>query len=289
MQIKTYENFRKIFGTNIQSVTARCKEFPKLKVSIITAPAEPRKIIAANYITCIEGVMVYPSQIIDERADELTNWVIAGGHTPALESVQITFAIEGASVVLLKQISRHRIGNSLGVRTQRANATNLLGKIGEEEHYITPPSFTDHPEVIEAYKKFMIDSQNLYNLCINKGIQQDEARYVIPQSGESIWQGTYAYITLMKNICSTRMCHVMQGEMVALSHMMGECVKEYDEMLGAALKPICMHTGACNRNENNPTKDHPKGVCEFTVNGKIPARKADDTLDLTQYSKDATK
>ncbi len=264
-----------------------CDKFP-LKVSLINAPESPEKLIAANYLTCIEGHMVYPSELSDIKAEDIVKWVIKGGHTPALECIHLTFAITDASVVLLKQISRHRIGNSLGVMTQRANSEEWLGNMAANGHYVTPPSISDNPKVFDAYEQLVFQSQQFYRLAIKEGVQQDEARYGIVQGATTMWQATYSYKTLLDSICSTRLCHIMQGEMVAMAQLIKHAVGWWNPMLGDALRPICFRTGFCNRNENNPTAAFPKGACEYTKDGVIPVRNCDATMDLTKYSKDAT-
>ena len=269
-------------------------EFP-LRVGIIDAPSYPMEMIVANYLTCIEGKMWTPDKVFTDKTREevldTVKWVLKGGHSPSLESVHITFSIENASVVLLKQISRHRVGNSLGVMTQRANAEEWLGKMYDNHHYVTPPSVKDFLERWgnSEYDTYMKAAQDLYNLMISKGVQQDEARYHVPQNVTTMWQGTYAYSTILTNICSTRMCHVMQGEMVALAYLMRAAILDWNSFLGEAIQPICIRSGRCNRNENNPTEKEPKGVCAFTREGRIPVRSEDKTFDLTQYSKDATE
>jgi thymidylate synthase ThyX len=288
MKIERVNLGASIFGTEKPLMRYRTDKFP-LAVSLLAAPANPEHIAAANYKTCIEGELVYPQTLTDKEAKETFKWVMQGGHTPSLECIHLTFGVENASVVLLKQISRHRIGNSLGVMTQRAKSEEWLGNM-YDGHYVTPPSFMGRPKVHQAYNDLVLASQNFYNLAIAEGIQQDEARYGIIQGAKTLWHGTYSYKTVLDSICSTRMCHIMQGEMVALSHLMAAAVKDYNELMGDALKPICLRYGNCNRNENNPTKDHPKGVCKLTIDGTVPVRKVEvEKYDLTQYSKDATK
>jgi len=279
----------RVSGTRLPMpfISLQDQSFP-LKVCLLSAPPNPREIVVANYLTCIEGELIHPDSLKARGVDVdgVFKWVLAGGHTPALESVHLTFGIEKASVVVLKQISRHRIGNSLGVMTQRANSTEYLGNIYDNDHFITPPSIVKDSEVLGMYFELMKFSQKFYRFAIERGIQQDEARYGIPQSAATLWQGTYSYKTILDSICSTRLCHVMQGEMVMLARLMRECVVEYDDLLGGMLMPVCLRSGRCNRNENNPTDAHPMGVCALTRVGDVPVRKRDNTLDLTQYSKD---
>lgn len=287
--INNVETEHKIFGTDIPMDSYSDDRFP-MKVKLIAAPADPMPIAVANYMSCIEGRLVLPQEIVlsmtKDEVEEQFAWILAGGHTPSLECIHLTFGIEGASVVLLKQISRHRIGNSLGVMTQRARAEEWLGKLADNHNYVLPPSFRSNPKIELEYHKLMMHAQAFYTNCIDHGIQQDEARYGIPQGAMSLWHGTYSYKTILDSICSTRMCHVMQGEMVVLARLMATAVLDYNYHMGSALKPICLRYGNCNRNENNPTDEHPLGVCEITKNGTVPPRERNDLRDLTKYSKD---
>ena len=105
-----------IFGTSLPMFKYSDKRFP-MTVQMIAAPADPMPISVANYMSCIEGDLILPQDIVQQMTREEISkqfeWILKGGHTPSLECIHLTFGIKGASVVLLKQISRHRIGNSL--------------------------------------------------------------------------------------------------------------------------------------------------------------------------------
>lgn len=266
-------------------------KFPKLSVALIEAPSNPEQIIAHNYSECIEDEQYEsPSDIPIYRAKELTQWVINGGHTPALESMLLGFNIRGMSKVVSHQIVRHRIGVSIGQRTQRANSKEYLGRFFDGSHFILPPSIQNigdvDYEIPELLENFMRDAQNLYNALIVSGVSEDEARYIIPQASETSMDFNIILKALV-GTASTRLCHLMQGEMVEVFRLIKMAVDEWHPAIGGMLKPICMITGKCNRNENNPTKEFPKGACCFTQAGAIPCREADATFDLTKYSKDA--
>lgn len=263
----------------------KCDEYP-LEVILVHAPKNPRRIMLANYETCITGRMVLPGDISGDSLDEKFAWLINGGHTPSLETVHLTFGIMNASVVLLKQISRHRIGNSLGVMTQRANAEEYLGNIYDNEHYVMPKDFKKSSTLEQMFLNSVYLAQEAYRQAISEGVPQDIARYIIPQCATTMWQGTYAYKTLLDSICSTRLCRLMQGEMVALANLMRMAVIDYDRYMGYALKPICYRTGFCNRNENNPTDDYPKGICEYTKNGEVAQRAKDSSYSIAKWSRD---
>ena len=57
--------------------------------------------------------------ISHDKKLKLIKSCIESGHDSVLEHTQFTFAIEGVSRSLLSQISRHRIGVSFSVQSQR--------------------------------------------------------------------------------------------------------------------------------------------------------------------------
>jgi len=285
-------NGSKIHGTDKDQFMFISDKYPKLKVSLVQAPHEPERLMAYAYQKCIEDRgITNPSEITMVEAKEIAKWVMEGGHTPALETIDMMFDISGMSKVVSHQIVRHRIGVSIGQRTQRANSESYLGRISQEEHYVTPPSVIAKGKLCTAeYKRFMEQVEHIYNrLTKYYGIHQDEARYMIPQGSETSMTFNVIFKALM-GVCNTRLCELMQGELVEIAKMMAEAVKEYNPLMGELLKPICMMTGKCNRNENNVTEDYPKGACRYTKEDIIPIRESKSkAYDLTQYSRTASE
>jgi thymidylate synthase (FAD) len=268
-------------------------KFKKMRVQLIDAPDIPEKVIAATYLECIEDRNINGlADISNGEAQKITQFVLEGGHTPSLESVHLTFTIRGISRILSHQLVRHRVGTAIGQRTQRANCEEYLGNFYKNSHFILPPSIDKAMDecvgISDDVLSYLDDAEHLYNLLIRNGVSQDDARYIIPHCAETSMTFTVAYKSLM-HICSVRMCHLMQGEMVEVARLLQKAVSEYCPMLGEVIKPTCLITGRCNRNENNPTVDAQKGVCHLTVDGTIPIRKANDTFNLTKYSRDNSK
>lgn len=269
------------------------ESYPKMGVSLYDAPSNSDlaiKIIAFNYLKCIEDdVPESPSLLSTHRSMKVSEWVLKGGHTPALESLNFGFNITGISKVVSHQLVRHRVGVSIGQRTQRANSKEYLGNFADGQHYSFPPSVqefidrkTDCFEIRECLQRI----QKIYNRLIEAGVSQDEARYIIPQASETAMCFNVSYKSLI-HICNQRLCYLMQGEMVEVVRLMKKAIHDYHSLLARHLVPICKRTGKCNRNENNPTKDHPKGVCRLTISDEIGLRDKDNIFDLTQYSKSA--
>jgi len=134
----------------------------------------------------------------------------------------------------------------------------------------------------------MQSAQEMYNVMIENDIPQEDARYHLPHNMETSMSFKVIYKSL-QHVASVRLCHMMMSENTEIVKMMVECVKNYSPLLGNYLKPTCATTGVCNRNENNPTDEYPKGVCDLTVNGIVPARDRSDTYNLTKFSRDNSK
>jgi thymidylate synthase (FAD) len=265
----------------------KSEKFPKMEVSLYYAPCDPEHLIAMDYLECIEDRKlqnVY--DIEDEEAKKIAKWVLEGGHTPALESIYLSFVIRGISRVTSHQLVRHRIGVSIGQRTQRANSKEYLGNIRKGGHFIIPPSIDELMDENAEFRLgidcFMLSAQSLYTDLLEAGISEDDARYFMPQNAETSMTFKVIYKSLMDSICSTRLCERMQGETVEVVRLMAQAVKEWNPFLGSYLKPICERFGKCNRNENNPTDDFPMGICSKTINGDIPVRERNDTFNLTR-------
>jgi len=107
----------------------------------------------------------------------LVKQIVNHGHTSTLEHISFTFAIEGVSRSLLAQLTRHRIGFSYSVQSQRyVNARR------HNFDYVIPPSMNMYKGLPEAYVDYMIKAQQAYDSLIAIGIKPEDARYVLPNA-----------------------------------------------------------------------------------------------------------
>jgi len=116
----------------------------------------------------------------------LIKQIVNHGHTSTLEHISFTFSVEGVSRSLLAQLTRHRIGFSYSVQSQRyVNASR------NEFSYVTPPEieelyrFTTDNEfehLSDIYHETMEQLQGVYNTLIERGIKPEDARYVLPNA-----------------------------------------------------------------------------------------------------------
>lgn len=135
-------------------------------------------------IVALEGEKYFKGKATDGKggteADRLIRHIVGSGHTSTLEHITFTFALEGVSRALLAQLTRHRVGFSYSVQSQRYVKFSSDSKSGGFDYVV--------PEKVKAkgleyfYSKVMENIQAEYDELINSGVPQEDARSVLPQS-----------------------------------------------------------------------------------------------------------
>ncbi|PGF00855.1 FAD-dependent thymidylate synthase [Bacillus toyonensis] len=117
----------------------------------------------------------------DKDINRLINHIVKSGHTSTLEGITFNFAVEGVSRALLAQLTRHRVGFSYSVQSQRYVKFSSDSKSGGFD-YVVPEKVKTKTTANLKYKKYMEIIQSMYNELIEEGIPQEDARSVLPQS-----------------------------------------------------------------------------------------------------------
>ena len=134
------------------------------------------------------------------EADRLFRHITRSGHTSTLEHITYTFAIEGVSRALLAQLTRHRVGFSYSVQSQRYVRFGS-GDKSRGFDYMTPASvgeqdvpgtdrydgtrapYREDPlKAYEVYAEFMDAAQKTYDRLREVGVPAEDARMVLPQA-----------------------------------------------------------------------------------------------------------
>jgi thymidylate synthase (FAD) len=124
-------------------------------------------------------------------ADRLFRQIMASKHTSTVEHISFTFAIENVSRALLAQLTRHRVGFSYSVQSQRYVKFGSNDRSGgfdyvvpdsvSEEKYINlenfPPVYSD-----DIFEEAMQLAQRYYDLLRQAGVPAEDARAVLPQA-----------------------------------------------------------------------------------------------------------
>ena len=92
----------------------------------------------------------------------------------------MTFAVSGVSRTLLAQYSRHRIGVSLTVQSQRYVSEGTEKNQGRLFDFVTPPTIAGDPAKLAAYRKAMENAQASYDELVAAGVPMEDARFVLP-------------------------------------------------------------------------------------------------------------
>lgn len=142
------------------------------------SPNKPSEIVA------LEGEKYFKGKATDgkggKEVDRLIRHIVGSGHTSTLEHLTYTFAVEGVSRALLAQLTRHRVGFSFSVQSQRYVKQSSDSKHGGFDYVV--------PEKVKAkglerqYRMIMNDAQKDYDYLISEGVPQEDARSVLPNA-----------------------------------------------------------------------------------------------------------
>lgn len=144
------------------------KEFEKYEGR--AAKWDPEKIGASS---CSEGA---------SDADRLIREICHSGHTSTLEHITFTFSIENLSRACLAQLTRHRIGWSYSVQSQRYVKQNSDSKHGEAGFVYPSCEYLDQEDrdsVGLLYGQAVTKMQEFYDLLISYGVHAEDARAVL--------------------------------------------------------------------------------------------------------------
>ncbi|PPA87919.1 thymidylate synthase (FAD) [Brevibacillus laterosporus] len=157
-------------------------------------------------IVALEGAKYFGQTASDgeggTEADRLFRHITRSGHTSTTEHLTFTFAIEGVSRALLAQLTRHRVGFSYSVQSQRYVRMGSSDKTGGFD-YVVPPSLngkdTDSTRMtgineetgdaiwrnitaVEEFEEAMRNIQSIYDRLRRAGVPPEDARMVLPNA-----------------------------------------------------------------------------------------------------------
>ena len=123
---------------------------------------------------------LYTLDETESKMLKLVEFLIKSKHLSTLEHCSMTFAVSGVSRTLLAQYSRHRIGVSLTVQSQRYVSEGTEKNQGQLFDFVTPPTIAGDPAKLAAYRKAMENAQASYDELVAAGVPMEDARFVLP-------------------------------------------------------------------------------------------------------------
>lgn len=172
----------------------------------------------------------------DAEIKKLIRFLIKAGHMSAIEHATFTFAIEGVSRACTHQLVRHRMA-SFNQQSQR------YVKLADTFTYITPPSITENAELKAAFEAQVEAAFRAYKDLLDSGVEAEDARYILPQAGETKIVVTMNARELL-HFFALRCCNRAQWEIRELAVAMLDIVTPIAPTVFATAGPGCVRS-AC--------------------------------------------
>lgn len=202
----------------------------------------------------------------------IMNDCISNGHTSVTEYATFVFEIRGVSRAFLAQLTRHRIGCSFTVRSQRYCSESGF-------KYVLPPSIANNPEAFKVYEKAMQNINNAYRDLQYLDITNEDARYVLPNACETILTCSFNLRSLM-HFFNERLCTRAQWEIRNVAKDMRDLVLDVYPQLKSNLVPKCESNKIPFCPEKKCCGRHPKLEELVNLNEQIkPQESADNFSD----------
>lgn len=170
---------------------------------------------------------------IGSEADRLFRHIVSSGHTSTLESISFTFAIEGVSRALLAQLTRHRVGFSFSVQSQRYVRLGSGDRSGGMDH-VTPDTISTNDKITsylgkealasELFDWYMEKTQEVYDALRKAGVPAEDARAVLPNAAATNLVMTANLTALLSFYSKRRPGNGAQKEITDLAVALKEAV-----------------------------------------------------------------
>lgn len=140
-----------------------------MEVKLISITEDAEKIIE------MAGRKCWDSDPDEEKRSLFIRKLIKRGHTSVLEHASVTFDVTGVSRALLAQITRHRVGVSFSVRSQRyVKEDNFC--------HLIPDSILYDKKALKTYLDLVVQIKECYGVFLKMGIKPEDARAILPNA-----------------------------------------------------------------------------------------------------------
>ena len=182
-------------------------------------------------IVAKEGAKYFGKPATDGKggtdADRLFRHIVNSGHTSTLEHLSFTFAIEGVSRALLAQLTRHRVGFSYSVQSQRYVRFGSDDKSGGFD-YVVPESIRGDGAKESLFIDTMIGIQHNYDLLRKMGVPPEDARMILPNAATTNLVMTANLRALLDFYSKRRKGRGAQWEIAELAEQLRKAVVEVE-------------------------------------------------------------
>lgn len=208
-----------------------------MEIKLITGTPSFLKTIWVAARTCYSPSS--PIELIEQEPamDDMLRMVdhlIKQKHLSVLEHCSVTFAVKDVSRTLLAQYSRHRIGVSLSVQSQRYVSERRDVSNGLFD-YVVPESVHGYEEAQKEFLQAMEQAQKSYDALLALGIKKEDARFVLPGGAGTNFVTTLNLRSFLDVYQKRVLTPGAQWEIRAMLRRMGELLQEREPWLGRYL------------------------------------------------------
>ncbi len=153
-----------------------------------------------------------------------------------LESVALTFSVQGLTRATTHQLVRSRVGAVFGQQGGRDNNWS-------DFNLRIPATFNGAMSAskVVAFRNF---AAGLYKDAIEAGVPFQDARYILPMGLETSLVGSYNLLSF-KGLANRRLCNRMMWETNYVVRVMTDLVVQAFPFVGRNLRSSCEQRGVC--------------------------------------------
>lgn len=216
-------------------------------VELITYTPEPDYVVYLAARTCYSQDINYDikyKKYNQEQIEKLLDQVKKSGHHSVFEHVSFTFAIKNVSRAFLAQVTRHRIGISLSVQSQR-----FVSMENTDTDEFVYGKYYDNSDMTKnlgdgIYERLYHDALSTYSQLLDLGYKKEEARLVLPNGIPTKMVITMNARELM-HYFNLRCCKRTQFEHREVAYKMLKLVKRVAPIIFRDAGASCVQLGYC--------------------------------------------
>ncbi len=216
-----------------------------MEVSILTCTPDPLRVIWTAARTCYSPLTpqaLWESAPAREDMLRLVRKIFHSRHHSVVEHCTVTYAVAGVSRTCLAQFTRHRIGISFSVQSQRyvsERSDKNEGIFGA----VVPPSVAGDPAAAALYRRTLEEIQRAYDGLTDLGVPKEDARFVLPGGAETNLVTTVNLRSLLDLYQKRVVTPGAQWEIRALVQRMVELLVEREGWLAEFFQPGAVAAG----------------------------------------------
>jgi thymidylate synthase (FAD) len=189
-----------------------------MQVELLHGPGFPLRILNIAAKQCYSEGSACDKNFGDDSVEDMKKRIvkiIRSGHHSILEHVSWTFGIKGISRACLAQLTRHRVGCSYSVQSQRyVDFKDIL----EKDDFIIPGGFDE--KTAEDYKSTVENILEMYKGFASRhpDMKPEDVRYLLPNAAPVNLIMTMNARAFM-NFFHERLCRQAQTEIRKLAEL----------------------------------------------------------------------